>query len=69
MAEDCRALKIISNDTKLEQIFWVSKIENPLFKVCVGAWVGGQNHPRKTLLLSLIPGFNLVINTLNVSVM
>ena len=40
---DCRASKIISNDTKLEEIPWELDVENPLFNFCVGVWVGG--HP------------------------
>ena len=37
---DCRASKIICNDTELEPIPWVLNIENPFLKLCVGAWVG-----------------------------
>ena len=39
----CRALKIISNDTKLEPISWELNYENPLFNFCVGVWVRGQD--------------------------
>ena len=37
--------KIISKDAKLESISWELNIENPLFSICVGVWVGGR--PRK----------------------
>ena len=43
---DCRASKIIWNDTKAEQISWEINIENSIFIFCVGVWVGG--YPRKT---------------------
>ena len=33
---DCRASKIIWNDTKLEAIPWEFNVENPLFNFCVG---------------------------------
>ena len=42
---DCRAAKIISNDTKLETISWELNAANPIFIVCVGVRVGG--HPRE----------------------
>ena len=42
-SSDCRASKIIWNDTKLEPISWEQNAGNPLFIVCVGVWVGG--HP------------------------
>ena len=35
-SSDCRASKIISNDTKLEPISWEFDIENPFFDFCVG---------------------------------
>ena len=31
-SSDCRALKIITNDTKLEPISWELNLKNPLFK-------------------------------------
>ena len=43
---DCRAWKIIQNDTKAESIPWEMNIENPKFYFCVGVWLGG--HPRLT---------------------
>ena len=43
---DCRASKIIWNDTNAEQISWEINIENSIFIFCVGVWVGG--YPRKT---------------------
>ena len=39
---ECRALKIMSNDTELESVSWDLNIENTLFKSCVGVWVGEQ---------------------------
>ena len=42
-SSDCRARKIISNDTKLEAIPWELDDGNPLFKFCVGVWVRGQD--------------------------
>ena len=41
-SSDCRASKIISNDTKLEEIPWELNVENPLFNFCVGVWDGGN---------------------------
>ena len=35
---DCRASKIISNNTKLEAIPRELDVENPLFSFCVGVW-------------------------------
>ena len=46
-SSDCRASKTFSNDTKLETIPWELDIENPLFNLCVGVWVGG--HPPANL--------------------
>ena len=43
-SSDCRASKIISNDIKLEPIFWELNLKNQLFNFCVGIWVG--DHPR-----------------------
>ena len=43
-SSDCRALKIIFNDTKLESISWELNIINRLLDFCVGVLVGG--HPR-----------------------
>ena len=43
-SSDCRASKIIQNDTKLEPIPWELNMENQLFGFCVGVWVGGH-HP------------------------
>ena len=37
---DCRAFRIIWNDTKLGPISWQLNIENTLFSICVGVWVG-----------------------------
>ena len=42
-SSDCRASKIIQNDTKLDPISWEPNIENEIFIFCVGVWVGG--HP------------------------
>ena len=42
-SSDCRASKIIWHDTKLEPISWVLNIENRLFSICVGVWVGGHH--------------------------
>ena len=42
-SSDCRASKIIWHDTKLEPIPWVLNIENHLFSICVGVWVGGHH--------------------------
>ena len=39
-SSDCRALKIIWNDTKLEWISWILNIKNTLFKFCVGVLEG-----------------------------
>ena len=39
---DCRASKIIWNDTKLEPVSWVLNIENHLFSIYVGVWVRGR---------------------------
>ena len=36
ITSDCRASKIIWNDTKLNPIFWKLNAENPLFNFCVG---------------------------------
>ena len=47
----CRASKIISNDTKLEEIPWELDVENPLFNFCVGVWVGGH-APANFLYIS-----------------
>ena len=38
---DYRASKIIWNDTKPEPISWDMNIDNLIFNVCVGVWVGG----------------------------
>ena len=38
----CRALKIITIDTKTERISREMKIENSISKFCVGVWVGGH---------------------------
>ena len=35
-SSDCRASKIIYNDTKLEPISWELNLKNPLFNFCVG---------------------------------
>ena len=35
-ASDCRASKIIPNDTKLEPISWELTIKNPILNFCVG---------------------------------
>ena len=40
---DFRASKIIWIDTKPELISLESSMENPLFRVCVGVWVGGRS--------------------------
>ena len=37
-SSDCRASKIISNNTKLEAIPRELDVENPLFSFCVGVW-------------------------------
>ena len=43
-SSDSRASKIIQNDTKLETISRELKIlQNPLFNICVGVWVRGQD--------------------------
>ena len=39
---DCKASKIIWNDIKVEPIPWELNIENKLFSICVGVWVGGH---------------------------
>ena len=39
---DCRAWKIISNDTLIEPISWELLVENQNFNLRVGVWVGGQ---------------------------
>ena len=39
---DCRASKIIANDTKPEPISLELNIENRIFNFCVGVWVGGH---------------------------
>ena len=41
---DCRAWKIIGNDTKAEPIPWELNIEIPRLNFCVGVWVDG--HPQ-----------------------
>ena len=41
-SSDCGASKIICNDTNLEPFYWVLNIENSLFSICVGVWVGGH---------------------------
>ena len=47
-SSDCRASKIITNDTEAEAISWVPNTENSLFNFCVGVWVGGP--PRQNIL-------------------
>ena len=42
-SSDCRALKIITNDTKLEPISWELNLKNSCFFICVGVWVRGQD--------------------------
>ena len=42
---DCRASKILWNDTKAEPISWEINIENSIFNFCVGVWVG--EYPRQ----------------------
>ena len=42
-ASDCRASKIIPNDTKLEPISWELNLKNPLFNFCLGVWVRGHD--------------------------
>ena len=42
-SSDCRASKIIQKDTKLETISLELNAENPLFNICVGVWVRGQD--------------------------
>ena len=42
-SSDCRASKIIWNDTKPEPISWELNIENPIFNFCLGVWVGGHD--------------------------
>ena len=39
-SSDCRASKIIWNDTKVEPISWEPKRENLISNFCVGVWVG-----------------------------
>ena len=43
-SSNCRALKIILNDTKPEPISWELFIENPILNFCVGVWVGGYHR-------------------------
>ena len=43
-AWDCRASKIIPNDTKLEPISWDPVFGNPIFNFCVGGGVGGHDY-------------------------
>ena len=43
-SSDCRASKIIWNDTKLGPISWELNIEYPTFNFCVGVWVGGHHR-------------------------
>ena len=51
---DCRASKIIWNDTKVDPISWEPSEENPL-KFCVGISVGGHPHEiRKDFDISRI---------------
>ena len=40
---DCKASKIISNDTPLEPISWELNVGNQCFNFCVGVGVGGQD--------------------------
>ena len=47
-SSDCGASKIISNEAQLEPISKKLNIENRLFSICVGVWVGG--FPQKTFL-------------------
>ena len=42
-SSDCRALKIIQNDTKLESISWELKIEKRFLNFCVGKTVRGKS--------------------------
>ena len=43
-SSDCRASKIICNDSNLDAIPWKLNIENPRFSICVSVWVG-RNPP------------------------
>ena len=41
-SSNCRALKIIFNDTELEPVSWELKFKNTLFNFCAGVGVGAQ---------------------------
>ena len=43
-SSDCRASKIIKNDTKFEPISWELSSENSLLNLCVGESVGGKSR-------------------------
>ena len=51
---DCRAWKIIRDDTKLELISWESNRENPIFNICVGEnpKIPGIQPNKKNFVLS-----------------
>ena len=58
-SSDCRASKIVSNDTKLQPISWYLKIENRLFNFCVG--VGGfEQKFQKWILRELDKNFDIL---------
>ena len=42
-ASDCRASKVIPNDTELETISWELVFANPIVNFCVGVGVGGHD--------------------------
>ena len=45
-SSDCRAWKILWNDTKLELFYSELNVENLLFNFCVGVWVGGSSQAK-----------------------
>ena len=57
-SSNCRALKIILNDTKVESIPWELNNENSLLNSCVGVWVGGHHRAnfsyRVKMMVSII---------------
>ena len=49
-SSDCRASKIIFNDSKLEPISWELNVGNQLLNFCVGVGVGGHDATNFTCI-------------------